>query len=298
MAYKSAPVTRDAAEPLPTIPASDSDERTLLLDEIRKMDERIAELLPQARQLREKRQQDQEALKRRARELEDKILSCSLCPVDIEEREKQNNAFRAHRQEVPQMALQAELENWRKVGKVKDEDSDDSDDEKPQGKPPPQPSPAEKPPPQNGGLKMKKQESIGKADIAQGDCKVVIANDVLLRSPCHAFGPMQQIGYMQNVYPVTRPPWEWDRTRLWPSNAAVQLKEMWEQPIEIYQGRDFCLNHSPDGATGHLTYKYLGPVEKPTPKKAVHGGAIGEVEERAQYIDKRVVNGISAFFPY
>lgn len=257
---------------------AEEDEKARLVEEIRQADARIAKLLPQARTLREQRQGCCEALQKRTEQVQAKLLAGTIVPVNGPEVHKARKAHKDDREVHP---MQRDLESMREfilnenkeeLGKIVDTPigegrvvgfqlggfrREDEVANAPDGQPPPAALDWQ-------GAPLPKAETY--------NCEVVLSNAMVMPSPLYSNGPLSECGLMSNVYPVTRPPWQWDRDMrlnpVWLRDGRLQ--EAWSRPIHQHGGRNFlstfqAADASYAGMSPPTDFVFRGPPG-PTPR--------------------------------
>lgn len=230
------------------------DERPRLIAEIRRCEANIEGLLPKAQQLRARHHQMYHGLAKRLEDLEAHFFTAQLEPVDHgtethhhhlppEESQrpplglqasfaKQAHVLRAEEEKRREQDLIGWLDDvaplpplpWgSKVVQARVVDGPDADFERPPGlwpweqalMPPPKP-PA--PPPR-----------------AQG--RIVDANAVLMPSPCHPIGQYRQMGFCENLYPVTPPPFPHLHYGVLNTPYPRANERHYEAPVDFFNAR-------------------------------------------------------------
>jgi len=228
------------------------DERPRLIAEIRRCEANIEGLLPKAQQLRARHHEMYNGLAKRLEDLETHFFTAQLEPVDHgtethhhfppESQKppiglqasfaKQAHVLRAEEEKRREQDLIGWLDDvaplpplpWgSKVVQARVVDGPDADFEHPPKlwpweqalMPPPKPPP---PPPR-----------------AQG--RIVDANAVLMPSPCHPIGQFRQMGFCENLYPVTPPPFPHLHYGVLNTPYPRANERHYEAPVDFFNAR-------------------------------------------------------------
>lgn len=177
-------------------------ERQRLLEEIRKADAELAELTPEASHLREEYAAMHEIFLHRTEELEAKLLACHLVATEAQPKPPQPHTVMVHAPKLHHQAREAEkIPFWDPTvppgGVVVDI--------RYHGELPADLWAASV---RDGRKGKAVEEVISQPPVEMGTGPIYDSNALLRPSPHHQVGPWQEKGYMQNVFPITRPPAE------------------------------------------------------------------------------------------